>query len=46
MDACYSEKLSDLNIESPDDIERNIPDWVFPIQQNLQLDIKAVQMAC
>ena len=35
MDACYSEKLSDLNIESPDDIERNIPDWVFPTQQNL-----------
>ena len=32
MDACNSEKLSDLNI---DDIERNIPDWVFPTQQNL-----------
>ena len=29
MDACDSEKLSDLNIE------RNIPDWVFPTQQNL-----------
>ena len=42
MDACISEELSDLNIESPDDIERNIPDWVFPTQ----LDIKAVQMAC
>jgi hypothetical protein len=35
MDACNSEKLSDLNIELPDDIERNIPDWVFPTQQNL-----------
>ena len=29
MDACNSEKLSDLNIE------RNIPDWVFPTQQSL-----------
>jgi len=29
------EKLSDLNTEPPDDIERNIPDWVFPTQQNL-----------
>jgi len=29
-----SEKLSDFNIE-PDDIDRNIPDWVFPTQQNL-----------
>ena len=36
MDACNSsEKLSDLNIEPPDDIKRNIPDWVFPSQQNL-----------
>jgi hypothetical protein len=35
MDACNSEKLSDLNIEPPDDKERNIPDWVFPTQQNL-----------
>ena len=35
MDACNSEKLSDLNIEPPDDIERNIPEWVFPTQQNL-----------
>ena len=35
MDACNSEKLSDLNIEPPDDIERNNPDWVFPTQQNL-----------
>jgi len=35
VDACNSEKLSDLNIEPPDDIERNIPDWVFPTQQNL-----------
>jgi len=35
MDACNSEKLSDLNIKSPDDIEKNIPDWVFPTQQNL-----------
>ena len=35
MDDCNSEKLSDLNIEPPDDIERNIPDWVFPTQQNL-----------
>jgi hypothetical protein len=35
MDACNSEKLSDLNIEPPDDIERNIHDWVFPTQQNL-----------
>ena len=35
MDACNSEKLSDLNMEPPDDIERNIPDWVFPTQQNL-----------
>jgi hypothetical protein len=34
MDACNSEKLSDLNI---DDIERNIPDWVFPTQQNLPI---------
>jgi len=35
MDACNSEKLSDLYIEPPDDIERSIPDWVFPTQQNL-----------
>ena len=35
MDACNSEKLFDLNIEPPDDNERNIPDWVFPTQQNL-----------
>jgi hypothetical protein len=35
MDACNSEKLSDLNIKTPDDIERNILDWVFPTQQNL-----------
>jgi len=35
MDACNSEKLSDLNIEPPDDMERNIPDWIFPTQQNL-----------
>jgi len=33
MDACNSEKLSDLSIEPPDDIKRNIPDWVFPTQQ-------------
>jgi hypothetical protein len=26
MDACNSEKLSDINTEPPDDIERNIPD--------------------
>jgi hypothetical protein len=32
MNACNSEKLSDLNTN---DIERNIPDWVFPTQQNL-----------
>jgi len=37
MDACNSEKLSDLNIEFPDEIERNIPDWVFPVQQNLPI---------
>ena len=30
MDACNSEKLSDINIESPDDIERDIPEWAFP----------------
>jgi hypothetical protein len=35
MDACNSEKLSGLNNEPTDDIERNIPDWVFPTQQNL-----------
>jgi hypothetical protein len=35
MDACNSEKLFDLNIEPPDVIKRNIPDWVFPTQQNL-----------
>ena len=35
MDACNCEKLSDLNNEPPDDIKRNIPDWVFPTQQNL-----------
>ena len=46
MDACNSEKLSDLNIESPDDIERNIPDWVSQHNKTFQLDIKAVQMAC
>jgi hypothetical protein len=32
---CNSEKLPDLKIESPGDIERNIPDWVFPTQQNI-----------
>ena len=35
MDACNSGNLSDLNIEHLDDMERNIPDWVFPTQQNL-----------
>ena len=35
MDACNSEKLSDLYIEPPDDIERSIPDWVLPTRQNL-----------
>jgi hypothetical protein len=35
MDACNSEKLCDLSIEPPDDIERHFPDWVFPLQQNL-----------
>jgi hypothetical protein len=35
INACNGEKLSDLNIELPDDIERNIPNWVFPTQQNL-----------
>ena len=35
MDACNSEQFSDLNIKPPDDIKRNIPDWVFPTQQNL-----------
>jgi hypothetical protein len=34
MDACNSGKQSNLNIESPDDMERNIPDCFFPIQQN------------
>jgi len=32
MDALNSEKLSTLTLT--DDIERNIPDWVFPTQQN------------
>jgi len=31
VDACNSEKLSDLNIKPYDDIERKIPDWVFPL---------------
>ena len=35
MDVCNSEKLSYLNTEPPDEIERNIPDWVFPTQQNI-----------
>ena len=35
MDACNSEQFSDLNIKPPDDIKRNIPDWVFPTQQKL-----------
>jgi hypothetical protein len=35
MDACNSEKLSELNIEPPDDIERNISDWFFQTRQNL-----------
>ena len=26
--------LSDPNIEPPDDIERNVPNWVFLTQQN------------
>ena len=41
-----SEKLSDLHIEPPDDIERNIPDWVLQHNNTFQLDTKAVQMAC
>jgi hypothetical protein len=36
MDACNSDKLFDHNIEPPDDIERNIPDWAFPTQHNYQ----------
>jgi len=35
LDACNSEKASDLNIKPPNDIKRNIPDWVSPTQQNL-----------
>jgi len=34
MDACNIEKLCDLYIEPLDDTKRNIPDWVFPTQQN------------
>jgi len=37
MDACNSEKLFDLNIVPPDDIEKNFPDWVFPTQQNFPI---------
>jgi hypothetical protein len=46
MDACNSGNLSDLNIEHLDDMERNIPDWVFPTQQNLPTSYQPVQMAC
>jgi hypothetical protein len=35
MDACNSEKLSDLNIEPPDDIERTFLTGFSPTQQNL-----------
>ena len=42
-----SEKLTDLIIERPDDIHRNLPDWVFLAHTTFQLDIiKVVQMAC
>jgi len=36
MDACNSEKLSGLNIEPPDDIERNIPDFFFLVVLQLR----------
>jgi hypothetical protein len=43
MDACNSEKLSDLNIEPPG--ERHCKKY-SQNNKNFQLDIKAVQMAC
>jgi hypothetical protein len=45
LDACNSEKLSNLNVEPRDDIEINIPDWVFPTQQNFPSRHQFVQMA-
>ena len=44
INACNGEKLSDLNIELPDDIERNIPNWVFPTQQTLKFTVKQNKM--
>jgi hypothetical protein len=46
MDACNSEKLSDLNIEPPDDIERTFLTGFSQHNKTFQLDIKAVKMAC
>jgi len=45
IDTCYSEKLSDLNIDPPDNIEKNTSRMGFP-NKTFQLDTKAVQMAC
>lgn len=30
MDACNKEKLRSLDMKIPDDVQRNIPYWVFP----------------
>jgi hypothetical protein len=45
MDACNSEKLPDLNIELPDEIETFLNGF-SQHNKTFQLDIKAVQMAC
>ena len=44
MDACNSEKLSELNIEPPDDIERNISDWFF--QTSAEMPFEAYSDIC
>ena len=46
MVACNSEKLSDLNIEPPDDIEETFLTGFSQHNKTFQLDIKALQMAC
>jgi hypothetical protein len=30
IDACNSDRLHSLDMEIPDDVQRNIPHWVFP----------------
>jgi hypothetical protein len=46
MDACDSEKLSDLNIEPPMTLKETFLTGFSQHNKTFQLDIKAIQVAC